>query len=92
MPTWGKGADFDLVIMRNAYRAIRRSTGSDIIEPWSFRDGLCCRTMIELFSSLPGMAPTEEGTAHNALDDATWQAKYIINIWKAWAEQEQEHV
>lgn len=87
--TWSKGSDFDLVIMRNAYKQVRRVDDLDIKEPWNFKHGLCCRTMMELFADFPGMKPENEGTVHNALDDATWQAKYLINIWHAWAAVEE---
>lgn len=92
MPTYSKGVDFDTVIMREAYRKVRQHDNIELYEPWSFRDGLCARTMFEVFGTVPGLKPDFEGTAHNALDDARWQSQFIINIWNVWAEQGQEHV
>jgi hypothetical protein len=69
---WGNGADFDLVILKSAYSKL------GLALPWKFYDVMCFRTLKSLF---PGRKkPESEGTAHNALDDAIWQAKYYSNI------------
>lgn len=65
---WANAPTFDCRHLKVAYEAI----GWDI--PWSFRDERCFRTL----KALPG-AITEpgdwDGTAHDALDDARWQAR-----------------
>jgi 3' exoribonuclease, RNase T-like len=66
---WGNGANFDNVILGNAYDALR------MVRPWGFRQDLCMRSIKAL---LPKVDVPREGTHHNALDDARWQAKYLI--------------
>lgn len=69
---WGNGSDFDNVILENAYKAIK------CMEPWIFRQNRCFRTLKNLY--LDVQPPEDIGTAHNALDDAKWQATYTIKI------------
>lgn len=68
---WGNGADFDNVILRNAYDAC------SIPLPWKYYNNACYRTMKNL-------APTANisriGIHHNALDDAKSQALHLISI------------
>ncbi len=78
LPTWGNGAAFDNVILRNAYR----SMGEEY--PWGFRDDRCFRTLMagvpkEVLSRVKAM-----GTAHQALHDAVWQARaaWEIRQWQ----------
>ena len=66
---WGNGATFDNVILRNTFDRLCLPT------PWSFRDDRCFRTVKALH---PKVDVPVSGTAHNALDDATWQAQYLI--------------
>ena len=65
---WANGPDYDLVIMTNAYRRERL----DI--PWRFRNQRCYRTMRAMLPAidLPGYG------SHNALQDALFQAKYLM--------------
>lgn len=67
---WGNGATFDNVILSNAARACGQNP------LWSFRadrDFRTLRWMTEtLYLQVPD--PDYEGTAHDALSDATWQA------------------
>ena len=70
-PLWGNGADFDNVIIANAYRKLKQET------PWKFWNNRCYRTMKNLF---PRVTMMREGTHHNALDDAKFQAKHLIAI------------
>lgn len=71
---WGNGATFDNVILTNAYRKI------DIKQPWSYSKDRCYRTLKSLF---PDVKPDEDvGTAHNALDDAIYQAQHAAKILK----------
>lgn len=68
---WGNGADFDNVILANAYRALREPT------PWSFWNNRCYRTMKNVFSGVPYTKPA---VAHNALEDAKAQALHLVQI------------
>lgn len=72
---WGNGATFDNVILDNAYRAI------GVRPPWKYSKHRCFRTMKALFPLKDG--PIFEGTEHNALHDAVYQANYLIEIAKA---------
>ena len=68
---WGYGANFDVVILENAYRAM----GKDI--PWKFWDIACLRTLMNVLDKrLP------KANNHNALDDATAQANMLLEILK----------
>lgn len=71
MPTWGNGSDFDNVILDTACRVVGIKTP---YTPWDRR---CFRTIKNVFPIKP---PSREGTYHNALDDAIYQAKYYLAI------------
>ena len=71
---WGKGAAFDNVVLRSAYKRMNYE------EPWKFRNDMCYRTEEALNKDIP--LPGREGTAHNALDDAIFQAVHLIEIMK----------
>lgn len=68
---WGNGATFDNVILSNLYRRFCKK------RPWDFRADRCFRTVKALF---PQLEVPEEETAHNALCDALWEAKYLIKL------------
>lgn len=68
---WGNGATFDNVILRNTY------TRLDWTTPWSFRQDRCFRTVRALH---PLAVIPNVGTAHNAVNDAEYQARYLIKI------------
>jgi hypothetical protein len=68
---WGNGANFDNVILVNAYRR----TG--IKAPWQFYNDRCYRTIKSMFKKIE-MERT--GTHHNALDDAKSQAEHLVRI------------
>ena len=66
---WGNGADFDNVILSSMY------TLAGLPPPWMFWNNRCFRSLRAL-----GMQPKiwtnhREGTHHNALDDAVYQAR-----------------
>lgn len=69
---WGNGATFDNVILANAYRK------ADIPQPWKYYNDRCYRTLKNLYPTVE--QPADIGTAHNALDDAKWQAQHAVNI------------
>lgn len=67
---WGNGADFDCVILGNAYEAV------GIEKPWSYAKNRCYRTLKNVVKLRPGHGlPERQGTHHNALDDAIYQAQ-----------------
>ena len=71
LPTWGNGATFDNVILRNAYKAVGMEA------PWSFWNDRCYRT---IKNQNPNVKMARTGTHHNALDDAMSQANHLIQL------------
>ena len=71
---WGNGADFDNVILAHAYDML------SINKPWSFRNNRCFRTVKNMVGTLVPFV--REGTHHNSLDDATSQAKFLMEALK----------
>lgn len=69
---WGNGANFDNVILRNAYEAV------GVTCPWPFWNDMCYRTIKNMHPDV--WQPTRSGTYHNALDDATFQAEHLLGI------------
>lgn len=69
---WGNGVDFDNVILRTAYER------SSFIPPWSRKNNRCFRTVRAL--SPPVDTSTWESVKHNALSDAKWQARYLMEV------------
>ncbi len=80
LQVWGNGPSFDNTIVSAAYDRI------DVKKPWLHWNERCVRTMVELGRAI-GIDPKKdlpfEGEAHNALDDAKHQAKYVSVIWQA---------
>ena len=70
---WGNGAGFDNEILRAAYEM----TGNHAI-PWNFRNDRCFRTLKNLLATPTGVK--FEGTKHNALHDARYQAQIATEI------------
>ena len=71
---WGNGADFDIVILKNAYGL------NGISIPWKYNNVRCFRTLKAFF---PDIQVNDVGlTEHNALCDAVWQANYAVEILK----------
>ena len=68
---WGNGANFDGVILRNAYGRAERPV------PWKWWNERCYRTVKSLY---PEIRIERLGTAHNALDDAVSQARHLITL------------
>lgn len=76
LPTWGNGATFDNVIVRNAMKKC------GIPCPWQFWDDRCFRTLKNQYV-LPAEAIEEckpEGVAHHALYDAVFQTHWTQAI------------
>lgn len=68
---WGNGADFDIVLLVNACRAL------GVEPPWPFYNHHCFRTMKNVFKVEPS---ARVGTYHNALDDAVTQTNWLHRI------------
>jgi hypothetical protein len=71
---WGNGATFDNVILSNAY------TLTGINRPWNFTKDRCYRTLKAL---RPDIKQEKVGVAHNALDDAKFQALHACKLLRA---------
>lgn len=69
---WGNGPGFDNAILANAYAAAGKPL------PWKYWNDRCVRTVGAMFPDIP--KPARQGTHHNALDDAIYQAETLINI------------
>ena len=65
---WGNGADFDLPILKAAYKAVDRPV------PWHPWNGRCYRTLKNLLSGVK--APPRASVKHHALEDAIYQAAH----------------
>lgn len=74
MWTFGNGAEFDNVIIENAYKVIGMTA------PWKYWDSMCYRTIVNLFNAKISKE-VREGVHHNALDDATSQANNLMRIF-----------
>lgn len=74
---WGNGAAFDIAMLEHAYKQI-----SDFV-PWNFRKSRDMRTLRDVCLLL-GLEPQikqsaqRNGVHHNALDDADYQARIVI--------------
>ena len=76
---WGNGATFDNAILRRSYER------QGIPCPWRYCNDRDVRTIVELGKTIGFDARTAipfEGVPHNALDDASHQAKYVSAIWQ----------
>jgi exodeoxyribonuclease VIII len=69
---WGNGPSFDNTMLGAAYRACH------IEQPWKFWNDRCFRTVCGLYQSVERRP--RQGTHHNALDDAIYQAEHMIHI------------
>lgn len=74
---WGNGSDFDNVITLNLFDEV------GVARPWSHSKNRCFRTLKNLKLPKEFIQPVREGTHHNALDDAIYQAQYLQAIVKA---------
>lgn len=71
---WGNGADFDNVILDNAYKRIEQQT------PWRYSENRCYRTMKNIFSFIPVVAYSDAFVSHRADHDAINQAYHMTKI------------
>lgn len=72
LPTWGNGAGFDNVLLRNAYQRLGGTC------PFNYYHDRCFRTMKALFPDVPFVAPV---VAHHALQDAEAQAVHLQKLF-----------
>lgn len=70
---WGNGSDFDNAILQYLYRHV------ELEVPWKFWNNRCFRTLSSEFKDLYPK-PFRNGTYHNALDDARFQAEWANKI------------
>lgn len=72
---WGNGADFDNVILSNAYQRL----GMPV--PWTPWISRCYRTLKNLPNNKKVSINRASGTHHNALDDAIAQANHACQLF-----------
>lgn len=70
---WANGSDFDNVVIRTAFEVC------GLEAPWSLRDHRCYRTYKAVYPEV-GAPRDLTGVAHNALDDAKYQARHLLRI------------
>jgi len=71
---WGNGSRFDNALLGNVYQRL------GLVEPWGFFNDRCYRTFKNENDPEKRLLPNNVGTAHNALDDAIFQARHLMNI------------
>ena len=74
---WGNGSSFDISILEHAYD--HGAVG--LKEPWQYTNIRDMRTIMDYLQA--EMKPKREGTHHNALDDAKYQAQCISAAHRA---------
>ena len=75
LPIWGNSHSFDCTNLEYIYTLFDREI------PWSYRGESCFRTLKKL-CSWDCKPTTFKGTQHNAIDDATHEAEWLINCAK----------
>lgn len=75
---WGNGSTFDISMLEDAYRQL------NIEIPWKFWNVRDCRTVLDMYESVRGgfNKTVNRNGAHNALQDAKFQAQYITMMWQ----------
>lgn len=72
---WVCGPDFDVSILVNAYRVTMKTV------PWAFWSVRDYRTLRETFPDIK--APVKNKAAHDALEDARYQALHTLALFRA---------
>lgn len=72
---WGNSASFDIKILENAFNIFGKLLGV----PWPYHTERCFRTLRQIYDSID-MSDYFEGTAHDALEDARWEAEYLCRV------------
>lgn len=75
LTVWGNGATFDNVIMRRAL-----TTAIPGATQWPYQNDRCYRTIKNVFPKLD--FKVDGLTAHRSLDDAKYQALYLLELHK----------
>lgn len=70
---WSNGANFDQPLLDVAYNKVGQPL------PWKYWNSRCYRTIVALHPSEKSIRPPTV-CAHNALEDAKWQARHMVNI------------
>jgi hypothetical protein len=70
---WSNGANFDQPLLDVAYNRV----GKQI--PWKYYNSRCYRTIVALRADEKKLRPPVV-CAHNALEDAKWQTKHMVNV------------
>ena len=70
---WSNGANFDQPLLDVAYGLC------DVTLPWKYWNSRCYRTIVALHPNEKALRPPTV-CAHNALEDAKWQARHMVNI------------
>ena len=68
---WGSPAMFDLPILTSLWKGEK---------PWLYNYERDLMTLYKTFDPLGKLKPAENGMAHDALADALWQGKYLLNL------------
>lgn len=74
---WGNGSSFDITILEHAYD--HGAVG--LSEPWAYWNIRDMRTLVDVCGIDKKNMPIK-GVAHNALDDAKYQAEVISFCWR----------
>jgi hypothetical protein len=75
---WGNGSSFDLTILGGAYDRIGMK------RPWKFNNERDFRTVRNMFPKVVYDVTEKSGQAHNARDDAIFQAQHLFKINRAY--------
>jgi hypothetical protein len=70
---WSNGANFDQPLLDVAYDRVKLAL------PWKYWNSRCYRTVVALHPNEKALRPATV-LAHNALEDAKWQATHMVNI------------
>lgn len=73
---WSNGANFDQPLLDVAY------SRCDIALPWKYYNSRCYRTILALYPYEKSIRPVVI-CAHNALEDAKWQAIHMTGVVQA---------
>lgn len=79
---WARGPTADVTWLEHAYTV----GGHGLAIPWHFRNIRCVRTIVELAEEITGFdmkSVPDVGEAHNAVDDATFQAQVVSASYAA---------
>lgn len=71
---WANGTDFDIPKLYHMYAAILKDP------QWKYSNVRDARTLYKLFGAIYGIKPPENTKKHHALEDARWQANWLISI------------